>query len=153
MKVVYGTVVAADIKVPELTGGRRVNQEDIDMFVDQLRESGYDTDIGAIKVHYKVLSDGDGGAAAGHNCAGGSSHDSPSSSSGNSGGKVAHLIDGAHRLAAYLQLHQAGAKGFESGDIVVQVYTRSDGKELSAADVLLVSCALGDTSHPSVPQP
>jgi len=151
--VVYGTVVAADIRVPELTGGRRVNQEDTDMFVDQMRESGYDTDIGAIKVHFKVLSDGDGGAAARHNCAGGSSNDSPINSSGNSGGKVAHLNYGAHRLAAYVQLHQAGAKRFESGDFVVHVRTRSDGEELSSADVLLVGSARGDTSHPSVPHP
>ena len=138
-KVEYGTVVASDIRVPELTV-RGMEQSDVDAFVDKMREAGYDWGIGAIKIHYKASPD-DGSRGSGSRGSGGSGSRGVGGVGGGtsgSGTQVAFLIDGAHRLSAYLHLHQEGAKGFESPRIGVQVYTRVNGKDLSAADVLIL---------------
>ena len=133
----FATVKAAAVKVPELTV-RGMEQSDVDTFAEKMQHSGYDWGIGAIKIHHKKVVRADLSGSSSSSSSSGSGSGSGSSSRCSSKRIGAYLVDGAHRLAAYLQLHRAGAKGFESPRIGVQVISRVDGKDLSAADVLIL---------------
>ena len=109
-----------------------MEQSDVESFINKLREAGYDWGIGAIKIHYKASPD-DGSRGSGGSGSRGVGEVGGGTSG--SGTKVPFLIDGAHRLSAYLHLYHEGDKGFESTRIGVQVYTRVYRKDLSAADV------------------